>query len=174
MSVLAVCEGGALSSGREPVHREHLTRLHANLEKPNPVGPEGAEGFVGQRIRHQIRAESSPKQHLGAINIPDSRNNFLIHERSTDWCSGSLDPCEKPVFAFCVDERVGSEVIANFGHPRRADHLAHGRAAQIGDSAGSEDSNAYLPNGVGREGAEFNPSGIVFAHAKSRATRRSD
>jgi hypothetical protein len=174
VSILTIRKGGALPGRSEPVHREHLTRLHTDFQQPNPVPPERAKGFIRQGVGRQKRVQSCPKQHLGTIHVPNSRNNFLIHECAPDGSPRSLDPRKKPFLAVPVDKRVRAEVIEYLGDAHGAHDFAQRRSTQVGDNISGEDSNANLSDGVRREGVGLNADDVVFAHSKPSASRCPD
>jgi hypothetical protein len=174
VTICPIGERRALLPSGKPVHRHHLARLNADREEFHPIAPQLAKCFFWQGVGRDKRAEFGAKQHFCTVNIADSRDNLLVHERSADRCRGFAAPSKESFLAALSDEWIRTEFATHSVNAGWAEHFADCRPAKIGDSVGCEDAHSNLPDWLWREINGRSAVLLRLPHAQSGAARRAN
>lgn len=169
MTICSIGERRTLLPCGKPVHRHHVPRFDANGEEFDPISPQFTKRFFGQRVGWDKRAEFGAKQHFCPVHIADSRDDFLVHERSANWCRGFAAPSKESFLATLADKWIRAEFATHAVNAGWAQHFADSRPAEIRDRIGGEDSNANLADGFRRELYGSSAVLLRLPHAQSGA-----
>ena len=155
------------------VHGHHLAGLDADLQELRPVLPERAHRLLRHLLAGCVRVEASAEQQLGAIDVADAADHRLVHEQQADRRRGLAHGGDEPLLALLgrVDQRIRAELVDGRLHLVGRQHLARGRAAEVGDRVVGQQAHAHRADRLGREASRRRGAAVSCSDIRSRATR---